>query len=73
MVGYYEETFPSYKMSKKSNSRMTRIKVPNDTVLPFCKFCQKPLSEKEARLHIYVCEKVPQEIFSKSFQNTLGR
>ena len=45
-----------------------------------CHFCQKSLTKKEEELHIYVCEKVPQEIFGgttnrsdHSLQNTLGR
>ena len=28
-----------------------------------CRFCEKILNEKEQQLHIYVCEKAPQEIF----------
>ena len=30
-----------------------------------CCFCEKILSKKEEKLHIYVCEKVPQEIFNQ--------
>ena len=28
-----------------------------------CCFCEKVLRKKEVELHVYVCEKVPQEIF----------
>ena len=28
-----------------------------------CKFCRKAMALKETELHMYVCEKVPQEIF----------
>ena len=34
-----------------------------------CKHCLKTLTKKEAGLHVYVCEKVPQEIFNQP--NTL--
>ena len=28
-----------------------------------CRFCEKVLTKKDVELHVYVCEKVPQEIF----------
>ena len=52
-------------MPKKRNRGMTRIKVPRDAVLPFCKDCGKVLTNKEFDMHVYVCEKVPQEIFNQ--------
>ena len=46
-----------------------------------CKLCGKTLTNKEFDMHVYVCEKVPQEIFrggttnrsGQSLQNTLWR
>ena len=38
-----------------------------------CCFCKRVLAKKEAYMHIYVCEKVPQEILDLSLQSTLGR
>ena len=32
-----------------------------------CGFCGKTLMKKEKELHIFVCEKVPQEIFQAPF------
>ena len=29
-----------------------------------CRFCHKTLSEKEVELHVYMCEKVQQEVFN---------
>ena len=52
-------------MPKKHNRGMMRIKVPRDAVLPFCKDCGKVLTNKEFDMHVYVCEKVPQEIFNQ--------
>ena len=38
-----------------------------------CKFCEKAMTKKEAELHLYVCEKVPQEIFDDGyFKNPFG-
>ena len=30
---------------------------------PSCSYCRKSLTKKEVNMHIYVCEKVSQEIF----------
>ena len=38
-----------------------------------CRFCQKLLTKKEVGMHVYVCEKVPQEILNLSLQNAFGR
>ena len=38
-----------------------------------CKLCGKTLTKKEVGMHVYVCEKVPQEILDQSLQSTLGR
>ena len=38
-----------------------------------CCFCQKSLLKKEADMHMYVCEKVPQEMLNLSLQNTFWR
>ena len=56
------------KMPKKHNRGM--MKVPRDAVLPFCKDCGKTLTNKEFDMHVYVCEKVPQEIFNDNYFNT---
>ena len=31
-----------------------------------CRSCRKTLSKKEAELHVFICDKVPQEIFNGS-------
>ena len=38
-----------------------------------CCFCKKVLTKKEVGMHVYVCEKVPQEMLNLSLQSTLGR
>ena len=42
-------------LKAKGNVRKSKVDV--------CRFCEKVLAKKEAELHFYVCEKVPQEIF----------
>ena len=37
-----------------------------------CSFCKKIIGKKETNMHMYVCEKVPQEMLNLSLQNTLG-
>ena len=37
-----------------------------------CRFCQKIIGKKEVDMHIYICNKVPQEMLNLSLQNTLG-
>ena len=37
-----------------------------------CRFCQKSLVKKEANMHMYGFNKVPQEMLNLSLQNTLG-
>ena len=38
-----------------------------------CRFCKKVLAKKEVDMHVYVCDKVPQEILDQLLQNALGR
>ena len=39
------------------------IRVKGNHKHPACMFCRKALTKSELDLHLYVCEKVSQEIF----------
>ena len=59
-------------MPKKKIHGKCSVRTSTKVRTIICRFCQKSLLEKEVELHFYVCEKVPQEIFSQSLQDTLG-
>ena len=51
------------KLMFRGGSGQTRI---------VCRFCQKSLIKKEVDMHMYICNKVPQEMLNMSLQDTLG-
>ena len=51
-------------MPKKNHNNKHSIRVSMKVRLLVCAFCQKALSKKEAEPHLFVCDKVPQEIFN---------
>ena len=52
-------------MPNRNGSRKVMIGVGRRCSSVVCIFCQKSLTKKEEELHIFVCEKVPQEIFNQ--------
>ena len=56
------KSFP-LKMPNRNGSRKVMLDGGRKCSRVVCCFCEKTLSKKEVELHIYVCEKVPQEVF----------
>ena len=50
-------------MPNRNGNRMVTLDGGRKFSRVACRFCEKMLTKKEQELHIYVCEKVPQEIF----------
>ena len=62
------------KMPNRNGSREVMISMGRSrSNRVVCCFCKKVLTKKEVGMHVYVCEKVPQEILNLSLQNALGR
>ena len=69
----FRKTLIPKEMPKKDPSKSEKVVVLNSLLVRFVK--KKTLTKKEVELHLYVCEKVPQEIFNESniyFKTLLG-
>ena len=51
------------EMTNKNPYKKCPLRMSGSVIQFACRFCQKTLSKKEVELHLYMCEKVPQEIF----------
>ena len=60
-------------MPNRNGSRRITIDVGRSRSSDICRFCKKVLTKKEVDMHVYVCNKIPQEILNLSLQSTLGR